>query len=654
MADLTIAFVAVAAGNVAFHVLAGRMLGPAEYGSLGAMSTLLLALSVPAGAVQVALTAETARLHDQGHRVRWLPTLLRFLGAGALCAAAIAAVAPWLIHYLGLRDLWAPTMLALFFVPAFGGIVARAVLLGRRQYLRLGTVLVAATAIRLALGVVVLQYIPTMSAALAVMLVSEVLGFVALLRAAEPTPTTNSAPVPWDLRIEWSELVGAVAAFGGFWLLVGVDVMVARRHFSAETAGLYAATALAARSVLFVPQSIASAALPDLALPGVDGRRALLRTTVLCAAFGGVSALVLAAAGPTVLPVVLGAEYNFSTVTLAVLGGAGVAAGVLNVMVSWCLAQGAAVRANASWLGVPVVIVVGAFVAGPAGLAVATLTTLATVTLLTSVGLHGRLAVDAVHLVDAHRSTPTCDVTVVLPVCNEGAAGVETVTATVAAMGLFDAEIIVVDDGSTDGAWDDPPPGLADSITLIRLPVNQGKGEALRIGMRAARGEVIALLDGDGDLAPLHLPPMLEALDRYGADGVVGSKVHPQASADRSVMRTLLSALAVRAVRLLFDVEVADTQVGVKLYRREVVERVLGDTRERGFLFDVEFLALASARGHRHIVEYPVRLARPTNTSVTPTATLRTIAGLGALAWRWHSATNQERSARENPPLQLA
>ena len=650
--SLTLSFVMVAGGNILFHLLSGRLLGPAGYGSLGAMLTLLLALGVPAGAVQVALTAEVSRLHEADRYIASLPLLLRFLAAGSICAGAIAASAPILAGWLGIESALQGSMLALFFIPAFGGIVGRSILLGRRQYRRLGTILVIATAARVAVGGALLLLVPSVTMALAVIVASEFLA-LAMLVWGSGNPVRDAlenGAIPWDLRISTSQLLGAVAAFAGFWLLVGLDVIVGKRFLTSEAAGVYAATALAARAVLFIPQSITSSALPDLSRPGEHGRSALRRTLALSSATAAFCAVVVSTAGPTVLSVLLGGDYAFSPGTLVILCIAAIAAGATNVLVSFHLAQGSIVRSNGAWIGIGFMLIVSPVITGSIMLALVSLTALSISFGIAMAGLTRRTSVEA----RPPRTAPSCQVSVVMPMFNEGDSGSRAVQATVAALRGMEFEVIVVDDGSTDGVWKEQDHSISDRVTVICLASNQGKGAALRTGMAAAGGELVALLDGDGDIDPRHLVPMIEAIEHYGADGVLGSKAHPASHVVRSMRRNVLSAASSRVIATLFDVRVADTQVGVKVYRRSVVDEVLGATRENGFLFDVEFIALASARGHRHLIEYPVAIEGLSTSSVTGPATVRTFAGLIRLAWRWHSVSARERGEHESPTLQLA
>lgn len=111
-----------------------------------------------------------------------------------------------------------------------------------------------------------------------------------------------------------------------------------------------------------------------------------------------------------------------------------------------------------------------------------------------------------------------CDISIVIPVFNE-AENLPGLLGKVRALGLSDVEIIVVDDGSTDGSADI---ALKAGANVIRHPYNIGNGAAIKNGIRAARGRLIIFIDGDGQHQPEDIPKLIAESANYHM--VVGAR----------------------------------------------------------------------------------------------------------------------------------
>ena len=111
-----------------------------------------------------------------------------------------------------------------------------------------------------------------------------------------------------------------------------------------------------------------------------------------------------------------------------------------------------------------------------------------------------------------------CEISVVLPVFNE-AQNLGRLLDRLQSLELPDSEVIVVDDGSTDGSGE-----IAEKrrVRLVRHPYNIGNGAAIKSGIRAARGRLLVLMDGDGQHQPEEIPALLAEAHRY--DMVVGAR----------------------------------------------------------------------------------------------------------------------------------
>ncbi|WP_175084615.1 alpha-(1-_3)-arabinofuranosyltransferase domain-containing protein [Candidatus Frankia nodulisporulans] len=199
-------------------------------------------------------------------------------------------------------------------------------------------------------------------------------------------------------------------------------------------------------------------------------------------------------------------------------------------------------------------------------------------------------------------------VSIVVPAFNEAARLPRSLPVLVGALRrhhLADAEVIVVDDGSVDDTARLAARLLGDAPNrrVLRLPVNQGKGAAVRAGVAAATGDVIAFMDADLASDVDDLPRLLNALGN--AEVALGSRRLAN-SAERAPVRRLGSWLFHLVVRLLVRLDVADTQCGFKAFRHAEAKLLFARTRLTGFAFDVEVLALARALGYR-MAEVPVR-----------------------------------------------
>ncbi len=189
---------------------------------------------------------------------------------------------------------------------------------------------------------------------------------------------------------------------------------------------------------------------------------------------------------------------------------------------------------------------------------------------------------------------------VIVPAFREAGRIGDTVTALRAAFAVVDAsggaEIVVVDDGSDDGTAGAARAAGADVV--VELGVNRGKGAAVRAGMRAASGEVVAFTDADLAYAPRQLVGLLEEVER-GADMVVGDRRHPDSVTvtEASGLRRA-GSLVVGLLRGMLRLgRGRDTQCGLKAFSRRASGAVLEASVMDRFSFDVEVLFLADRLG---------------------------------------------------------
>jgi glycosyltransferase involved in cell wall biosynthesis len=240
----------------------------------------------------------------------------------------------------------------------------------------------------------------------------------------------------------------------------------------------------------------------------------------------------------------------------------------------------------------------------------------------------------------------------VLPVYNGGAEIVDNVGVirrTLAA-GLpgEEIEVIVVSDGSIDETAEQLLAARGDvGYRLIHYDRNLGKGYAVKAGALAARGEWIALIDADLDLDPASIPSYLEIARRENLDFAIGSKRHPESVVHYPRSRRVASWCYQQLNRVLFRLDVRDTQVGLKVFHRRVVDDVIPLLLVKQFAFDLELLAVASALGFNRIRELPVRLQyRFTGSSLGSRAVLRALSDTAAVFYRLRILRTYQRKRR--------
>ncbi len=211
---------------------------------------------------------------------------------------------------------------------------------------------------------------------------------------------------------------------------------------------------------------------------------------------------------------------------------------------------------------------------------------------------------------------------VVLPAFNEAARIGPTLARILEFTRTVDggAEVIVVDDGSTDGTGELAARPEYRAIRWLRLARNQGKGAALRAGVAASAGAEVLLCDADLS-TPIeeyehlrrHLAGIGGVAGGAGVDGtggagvVLGSRGLAESKITRHQprYRELMGRMFNLLVRTLVVGGIRDTQCGFKLLRGELARRLFADLRIDRFAYDVELVWLARRRGER-VVEVGV------------------------------------------------
>lgn len=208
---------------------------------------------------------------------------------------------------------------------------------------------------------------------------------------------------------------------------------------------------------------------------------------------------------------------------------------------------------------------------------------------------------------------------VIIPAYNEEQVIIATTTEVASySHSLFgvEAEILVVDDGSTDTTVQKvlSLPG----VRLIQHQTNQGKGAAVRTGALAASGDYVLFMDADNSTKINELPAFLTAAES-GADVVIASRALASSAiiVSQNWVKQLLGKLGNTIIQVAAVPGIHDTQCGFKLFRRSSTRVLFEQQSINRWAFDIELLAMARWRGLK-IVELPVRWENNFNSKVKP------------------------------------
>ena len=156
-----------------------------------------------------------------------------------------------------------------------------------------------------------------------------------------------------------------------------------------------------------------------------------------------------------------------------------------------------------------------------------------------------------------------------------------------------DFELIIVDDGSSDGTAQiaDELAGQNDKIKVLHHRTNLGYGAALQSGFKAATKKLVFYTDGDGQFDINEMPPLLGLMEKY--DIVSCYRLNRQ----DNLMRKINGWGWTKLVCLMFDMRVRDIDCAFKLYKREIFDNI--KLLSTGALIDAEILARSVRKGYR-------------------------------------------------------
>jgi dolichyl-phosphate beta-glucosyltransferase len=227
---------------------------------------------------------------------------------------------------------------------------------------------------------------------------------------------------------------------------------------------------------------------------------------------------------------------------------------------------------------------------------------------------------------------PRRELTILIPAYNEAQRIVSTLESALEwARARLDAhEVLVVDDGSTDGTGELVRKHFGDEVRLVRREQRGGKGAAIRTGVENASKPWILFSDAD------HSIPFTEFEGLWAEAGaapiVIGSKRAPGGHLEYPPLRRFLGGIGQMLISLFVVSGFHDTQCGFKLYRTDVARELFRQQRIGGFGFDFELLMLAKRQGHA-VREVAIHCEHKIGGSVRLRTYLTVLAEIGRIRW---------------------
>jgi glycosyltransferase involved in cell wall biosynthesis len=198
---------------------------------------------------------------------------------------------------------------------------------------------------------------------------------------------------------------------------------------------------------------------------------------------------------------------------------------------------------------------------------------------------------------------------------------------------IYKTEIIVIVDGC-EATWNIAK-NLADQNTKIfYYNQNQGKGFALKYGVQLVTGKYTIFYDAGMDFPIDNILLVFYTLKVTDTPIVIGSKRHPSSVLEYPWHRRILSFQGQILTKILFNLNVSDTQVGIKGFKSIVIQEIMQRTLVKRFAFDIEILVVGKIYGHR-ITEVPVRLVfNSVSSSIAFKAVRRVLIDVMAIFYR--------------------
>lgn len=349
-----IAFAGISVSAFLYHVVVSRLLGPSHYGAMGALLGIISLLTVPIGAVQIAVTQAVIDEETKNERFSTIRVTKRATLGGLVAMVVAAAVTPVVDSFLHIGSP-IPMLLVTVWVPlATVTAVVQGALIGEYRFRPVAFASFMGLGItRLLLGVVLVEAGLGVSGAVAATIFAQAFTMLSLLYSARHELFVQNRHAV-AVRTKLRDTILSIAALAGYTTLIGIDTFLANHFLVATAAGDYAAVAVGAHISFFVPAALVTVVFPHLAdgQGASDSSRRIFRQSLYVSlVLGLLAAAVMAVFPHLTISVLFGSKYAEAAAILGVLAFASVAIGVVILFVYLHLARRSA-WALTSWIGV--------------------------------------------------------------------------------------------------------------------------------------------------------------------------------------------------------------------------------------------------------------------------------------------------------------
>ncbi len=219
-------------------------------------------------------------------------------------------------------------------------------------------------------------------------------------------------------------------------------------------------------------------------------------------------------------------------------------------------------------------------------------------------------------------------------------------------------EIICVVDGKLDNTFQEAQKVNSKHVQVVGYEHNHGKGYAVRFGIARSKGELISFIDAGMEISPASIMMLMSHMEWYKADIIVGSKNHPVSKVRYPLKRRIYSWGYHFFIWIFFQLSLKDTQSGIKIFRRQVLEKIMPRLLVKRYAMDIEMLAVAYYLGFTRIYEAPIEVYFDQATSAISWRTIfrmlwDTLAVFYRLRVLKYYNDNKERNWTFDPELQF-